>query len=217
VGAGPARERQAELAGRIPETWFFRCPALRIRDAVQWWCLPGPLKPSMAAVSWPNSSLQAPPLPRSLCSGTATGQIHPLRESARPLNFPRSAGIGWARPGPCLARDGQSGPPPGRAYMDVLVACPGRAHPIPVRPLWREKFLESCRELRSLSRAGPAPTRAAHRPASPAGENPPREGAPRYRRGSSGSSASPSMVTPRRSPGPGRPAGPSTDPGRDGP
>ena len=51
MGAGPARERQAELAGRIPETWFFRCPALRIGDAVQWWCLPGPLKPSMAAVS----------------------------------------------------------------------------------------------------------------------------------------------------------------------
>ena len=51
MGAGPARERQAELAGRIPETWFFRCPALRIGDAVQWWCLPGPLKPSLGAVS----------------------------------------------------------------------------------------------------------------------------------------------------------------------
>ena len=51
MGAGPARERQAELAGRIPETWFFRYSVLRIRDAVQWWCLPGPLKPSMAAVS----------------------------------------------------------------------------------------------------------------------------------------------------------------------
>ena len=51
IQAGLARERQAELAGRIPETWFFRCPALRIGDAVQWWCLPGPLKPSMAAVS----------------------------------------------------------------------------------------------------------------------------------------------------------------------
>ena len=37
--------------GRIPETFLFRCPVLRIRDAVQWWCLPGPLKPSLAAVS----------------------------------------------------------------------------------------------------------------------------------------------------------------------
>ena len=63
------------------------------------------------------------------------------------VNFPRSAGIGWARPGPCLARDGQSGPPPGRAYRDVLVACPGRAYPIPVRALWREKSLESCRPV----------------------------------------------------------------------
>ena len=30
---------------------FFQCSVLRIRDAVQWWCLPGPLKPSLAAVS----------------------------------------------------------------------------------------------------------------------------------------------------------------------
>ena len=41
----------SEAPGRIPETWFFGCSVLRIRDAVQWWCLPGPLKSSLIAVS----------------------------------------------------------------------------------------------------------------------------------------------------------------------
>ena len=35
----------------IQKGWLFRCSVLRIGDAGQWWCLPGPLKPSLAAVS----------------------------------------------------------------------------------------------------------------------------------------------------------------------
>ena len=70
-----------------------------------------------------------------------------------PFNFPRSAGIGCAHPGPYLARDGQI-----RAYRDVLAACPGWAHPIPVRALWREKPLESCRQaLLAFRGLGPLP------------------------------------------------------------
>ena len=55
--------------------------------------------------------------------------------------------------------------------MDVLVACPGRAHPIPVRAFWREKSLASRRVAKSHPFAGearshsplpqPAPTRSA--------------------------------------------------------
>ena len=52
MGAGPARERVAysHPAG-FQRAWLVRCLVLRIGDAVQWWCLPGPLKPSLAAVS----------------------------------------------------------------------------------------------------------------------------------------------------------------------
>ena len=154
----------AKLPAGFQRLILFRRSELRIRDAVQWWCLPGPLKPSLAAVSLALPG-QTAPSRHHHC--TAHFAAEPPRDITPPgpfyeavaVNLPRSAGIGWARPGPCLAKDGQSGPPPGRAYRDVLAACPGRAHPIPVRPLWREKFLASCRELRSLSRAGPAPTR----------------------------------------------------------
>jgi len=48
--AWPAKGRRRRPAG-YQRLLSFRCPELRIGDAVQWWCLPGPLKPSMAAVS----------------------------------------------------------------------------------------------------------------------------------------------------------------------
>ncbi len=51
MGAGPARERPTCRPAGFQRPGFFLCPALRIGDAVQWWCLPGPLKPSLAAVS----------------------------------------------------------------------------------------------------------------------------------------------------------------------
>jgi len=157
--------------GRIPETFLFRCPVLRIRDAVQWWCLPGPLKPSLAAVSLALPG-QTAPSRHHHCPAHWAAEPPRVRTPPGPFyevglvaaNLPRSAGIGWARPGPCLARDGQSGPPPGRAYRDVLAACPGRAHPIPVRAFWREKPLEYCGATfagwlkATLSRARPAPT-----------------------------------------------------------
>ena len=163
---------------------LFRCSVLRIRDAVQWWCLPGPLKPRKRArppiTDGRRSAAREAVLRNTLASPLAAvslaipGQTAPSRHHHCPAhlaaepprvitppdppgrgawNLPRSTGIGCAHPGPYLARDGQI-----RAYRDVLAACPGWAHPIPVRALWREKSLGSCRELRSLSRAGPAPT-----------------------------------------------------------
>ena len=41
----------AKLPAGFQRLILFRRSELRIRDAVQWWCLPGPLKPSLAAVS----------------------------------------------------------------------------------------------------------------------------------------------------------------------
>jgi predicted RND superfamily exporter protein len=53
--AGPARERVAfsHPAG-CQRLLLFRCSVLRIGDAVQWWCLPGSLKPSLGALIWPS-------------------------------------------------------------------------------------------------------------------------------------------------------------------
>ena len=48
--APPAKGKRSLPAGPQRPLLFLRS-VLRIRDAVQWWCLPGPLKPSMAAVS----------------------------------------------------------------------------------------------------------------------------------------------------------------------
>ena len=186
VRAGPARERERS-SRQDPRDLVV--PVLRIRDAVQWWCLPGPLKPRKRArppiTDGRRSAAREAVLRNTLASPLAAvslafpGQTAPSRHhhctahwAASPprditppgpfyavgfvaANFPRSAGIGCAHPGPYLARDGQI-----RAYRDVLAACPGWAHPIPVRALWRERSLVSRRELRSLSRAGPAPTAA---------------------------------------------------------
>ena len=120
MGAGLARERPATPAGKgcpavSQRLLSFPCSVLRIRDAVQWWCLPGPLKPSMAAVSLalpgqtapsrhhhcPAHFAAAPPRVR-----TPPGPFYEVGFVA--ANLPRSAGIGCARPGPCLARDGQT-------------------------------------------------------------------------------------------------------------
>ena len=77
VGAGPARERERSFRQDARDLYRsgVRCSvsetrgnggAFRDRSSPPW------------ALSfghpWPNRSLQAPPLPRSLCSGTATGQ-----------------------------------------------------------------------------------------------------------------------------------------------
>jgi hypothetical protein len=145
VGAGPARERERS-SRQDPRDLFSLCPVLRIRDAVQWWCLPGPLKPSLAAVSLAVPG-QTAPSRHHHCPAHFAAELPRVRTPLGPFyevgfvaaNLPRSAWIECARPGPSLAREGQS-----RAYRDVLAACPGRAHPIPVRALWREKSLESC-------------------------------------------------------------------------
>ena len=137
--------------------WFFRCSVLRIRDAVQWWCLPGPLKPSMAAVSLAIPG-QTAPSRHHHCPAHFAAAPPRVRTPPGPFyevwfvaaNLPRSAGIGWARPGPCLARDGQTpslqgctrgvswtGPPdPGAGFLErkVLGACRvAESHPFTAR------------------------------------------------------------------------------------
>ena len=122
-GSGPcgsllASERPAKPAGRIPETWVLRCPVLRIGDAVQWWCLPGPLKPSMAAVS-----LAIP------------GQTAP----SRPHHCP--AHLAAAPPRVITPLD-----PPGRASLEISKKRRDRVGFLERRAFWRERSLESCRQ-----------------------------------------------------------------------
>ena len=133
VGAGPARERVALATrqdSRDADSSGVRCSvsetrcnggAFRDRSSHPW--------PLSFGHPWPNRSLQAPPLPRSLCSGTATGQIHPFRGSARTFQFSkepralwRERSLGSCRP----ARPAFRGPGP-------------LAQPRPApRPCWRE-------------------------------------------------------------------------------
>ena len=91
VGAGPARERVAIATRRDARDFY--CSGVRCSES-ETRCNGGAFRDRSSrpwALSfghpWPNRSLQAPPLPRSLGSGTATGQLHPFRESARTFQF----------------------------------------------------------------------------------------------------------------------------------
>jgi len=77
----PQDSRDADSSGARCSVSETRCNggAFRDRSSHPW--------PLSFGHPWPNRSLQAPPLPRLLCSGTATGQIHPFRESARTFQF----------------------------------------------------------------------------------------------------------------------------------
>ena len=134
---------------------MFRCPALRIRDAGQWWCLPGPLKPSLAAVSLAIPG-QTAPSRHHHCPAHFAAAPPPVPKPPEPFYEARFVGACLASERPAL--------PAGRIPETLLV-------------LQLVKSLGSCRELRSLSRAGPAPTRL--NPTSPsfverfgAGDNP---------------------------------------------
>ena len=103
---------------------------------------------------WPNRSLQAPPLPRSLCSGTATGHNTP-----RPSKEER-LGISQGAPG--------SGVPiqdriwPGMAKSELTGMYLQRVldgHTRSRCGLSGEKGLWNPTGASPLSRAGPAPTR----------------------------------------------------------
>ena len=113
VGAGPARERERSSrqdsrdlycsGGRsfVSET---RCNGGAFRDRSSH---PWPL------LVWPSLAKQLPP---GTTIAPLTGQRNRHGSETPPgpfyktlaANLPRSAGIGWARPGPCLARDGQT-------------------------------------------------------------------------------------------------------------
>ena len=114
--AGPARERErssrqnsrnAGSSGVWRSVSETRCNggAFRDRSSHPW--------PLSFGHPWPNRSLQAPPLPRSLGSVTATGQLHPFRESARAFEFSKERrdrvgpsrtvfGQGWPNAEPCM-------------------------------------------------------------------------------------------------------------------
>ena len=158
MGAGPARERERS-SRQDPRDLFVSLfwssvsgtrgngGAFRDRSSRPW------------ALSfghpWPNRSLQAPPLPRSLCSGTATGQLHPFRESARTFQFSKEP-----RDRVCPSRTvfGQGWPnaEPTWMYSWRVLEGPTRSR----RGLSGERSLASRRVAKAtLSRAGPAPTR----------------------------------------------------------
>ena len=120
VGAGPARERVAlatrqRLPRRIPETLIlpvFGAPYRR-RGAM--------VVPSGIAQAFPGRSHlaihgQIGPSRHHHCPAHFATELSRVRTPPGPfyevgfvaLSLPRSAGIGWARPGPCLARDGQT-------------------------------------------------------------------------------------------------------------
>ena len=115
VRAGLARERQAKLAGRIPETFIVPvsgAPYPR-RGAM--------VVPSGIAQAFPGRSHlaihgQIGPSRHHHCPAHFATELSRVRTPPGPfyevgfvaLSLPRSAGIGWARPGPCLARDGQT-------------------------------------------------------------------------------------------------------------
>ena len=158
-GSGP-RPRKGGLQppGRIPEAFIVP--------------VSGAPYPRRGAMVVPSGIAQAVPGRSHLA---IPGQIGSSRHQHCPAHWVASPPRVTTPPAPQVGKLGISQGAPGsggpvqdrvwpgmakrRAYMDVLVACPGRAHPIPVRALWRERSLASCRELRSLSRAGPAPTK----------------------------------------------------------
>jgi hypothetical protein len=163
VGAGPARERERSsrqdprdlcsgVRCSVSET---RCNGGAFRDRSSH---PWPL------LVWPSLAKQLPP-GTTIAPLTRQRNRHGSETSPGPFyetlaaNFPRSAGIGWARPGPCLARDGQTpslhgrtrgvswtGPPdPGAGFLERKVSGILRGN--------------LCRVAKAtLSRAGPAPT-----------------------------------------------------------
>ena len=113
-GSGPSpRKGGFEPPGRIPEASFssVRCSvsetrcnggAFRDRSSHPW-----PL------LVWPSLAKQLPP-GTTIAPLTWQRNRHGSETPPGPFyetlaaNLPRSAGIGWARPGPCLARDGQT-------------------------------------------------------------------------------------------------------------
>ncbi len=164
MGAGPAREREQSSrqdsrdlycsGGRsfVSET---RCNGGAFRDRSS---RPWPL------LVWPSLAKQLPP---GTTIAPLTWQRH-RHGSEHRLDLSTKCGL-WRRIS--QGAPGSGGPVqdtprvhPCRlgVWPSLAKHGPGRAHPIPVRPLWREKFLESCRVADSHPFAGGA---RSHRPA----------------------------------------------------
>ena len=113
---------------------------------------------------WPNRSLQAPPLPRSLGSVTATGQLHPFRESARAFEFSKER---RDRVGPSRTVFGQGWPKRSAARPSLQIpSCPSTGsghshlgdgvgrHPITRRVETLTAFQYSIHNVQQLAHAG---------------------------------------------------------------
>ena len=157
--SGPLWERAlpakgSEAPGRIPETWFFGCSVLRIRDAVQWRCLPGPLKSSLIAVS-----LAVP------------GQTAPSRHHHCPAHWAASPPRDITPPGPlqkgsASAMTRGTGVCPGASLCSALPgpwrtgrstgSVQGRIHSVPGRAEHRHATPDGGRELPEKSLWNPA-------------------------------------------------------------
>jgi len=74
---------------------------------------------------WPNRSLQAPPLPRSLCSGTATGQTDRVRTQPGPFYGARFVGACLASERPAKVAPQDSRDTVGAAVRKVSGILPG--------------------------------------------------------------------------------------------
>ena len=139
--ASPAKGKRSLPAGS-QRRWLPRCSELRIRDAGQWWCLPGPLKPSMAAVS-----LAFP------------GQTAPSRHHHCPAHWAASPPRDITPPGP-LQKGSAS------AMTRGTGVCPGASLCSALPGPWR-----TGRSTGSVQgRIHSVPGRAEHRLATPDGE-----------------------------------------------
>ena len=164
MGANPPAKGKRSLPAGSQRPLLFLRSVLRIRDAVQWWCLPGPLKPSMAAVSLAIPG-QTAPSRHHHCPAHLAAAPPRVRNAARTF-LQRPGGESPKerrdRVGPSRTVFGQGWPKrsaaaaePTRMYSWRVLDGPTRSR----RGLsGEEKSLASRRQLRSLSRAWPAPT-----------------------------------------------------------
>ena len=109
-GSGPRPRKGAKLPAGFQRLILFRRSVLRIQDAVQWWCLPGPLKPRKRArppiTDGRRSAAREAVLRNTLASPLAAvslaipGQTAPSRHHHCPAHFAAEPPRDITPPGP---------------------------------------------------------------------------------------------------------------------